>query len=193
RSRSDSPRRRSTSRSSSSRSPFAMSRICRLLGTLPIAAHSRSRERNYTSLKCRSAPGVLLLHAAAAGRRQHFIGAEVAAGIKCVAKIFHRGQIGRSEHFAHKADFFDADAVLARYASAARQTFLQDLVAGSEHALDLGRVALVEQQNRMNVAVAGMEDIDDPNVVLAADLHDFSQDMRQFGAGDNAVLRAVAG
>ena len=40
----------------------------------------------------------------------------------------------------------------------------QDLVAGRQHALHLVGVALVEQQDRMNVAVAGMEDVGDAQI-----------------------------
>ena len=46
---------------------------------------------------------------------------------------------------------------------------LQDLVAGRQHALHLVGVALVEQQDRVDVAVAGVEDVGDPHVVLLAD------------------------
>ena len=43
---------------------------------------------------------------------------------------------------------------------------VQDLVAGRQHALHLIGVAFVEQQDRVNVAVAGMEDVADAHVVL---------------------------
>ena len=42
----------------------------------------------------------------------------------------------------------------------------------SQHALHLVGVALVEQQNRMDVAVAGVEDVDDADVVTSADVGD---------------------
>ena len=54
-------------------------------------------------------------------------------------------------------------------------------------------VALVEQQNRMNVAVAGVKDVDDADVVLAADFDDLAQNVRQLRARHDAVLRAIAG
>ncbi len=42
----------------------------------------------------------------------------------------------------------------------------QNLVAGSDHPLDLLGIAFVEQQNRVDVAVAGVKDVDDPQAVL---------------------------
>src|SRR5437660_11707509 len=100
---------------------------------------------------------MLLLHPAAAGGGEHLVGAEIAAGIERVAEIFHSSQINGREHFAHEADFFDADAMLAGDAAAASQTFVENLIAGGQNALNLGRVALVEQQNRMDIAIAGMK------------------------------------
>src|SRR5436189_5946758 len=81
--------------------------------------------------------------------------------------------------------------MLAGDAAAASDTLFQDLSAGGQDALDLGRVAFVEQQNRMNVPVARMEDIHDLNVVFLADFHDAAEDVRQLRARDHAVLRAI--
>ena len=53
---------------------------------------------------------------------------------------------------------------------------------------DLVGVALVEEHDRVQVAVAGMKDIGDAQLVPSADLGDGAQDLREFGAGDDAVL-----
>ena len=42
----------------------------------------------------------------------------------------------------------------------------------------------------MDVAVAGVKDVGDPQVVALADLGDVPEDVRQLGAGDDAVLGA---
>ena len=42
----------------------------------------------------------------------------------------------------------------------------------------------------MDVAVAGVEDVGDPEVVPLADRGDVPEDVRQLGAGDDAVLGA---
>ena len=71
--------------------------------------------------------------------------------------------------------------------------FVQDLVAREQHALDLFGVAFVEQQDRMDVAVAGVEDVDDADAVPRARLGDELQDLGQLRARHDAVLRAVTG
>src|SRR5262245_24664904 len=124
---------------------------------------------------------MLLLHATAAGGREHFVWAEIAAGIERVAEVFHGGQVGGREHLAHEADLFHADAVFAGDAATASQAFVENLVAGGQNPFYLFTVTLVEQQNRMDIAVASVKDIDDTDVVPCANLGDFSQDVRQCG------------
>jgi hypothetical protein len=67
----------------------------------------------------------------------------------------------------------------------------QNLVTRQEHALHLFRITLVEEQDRVNVAVAGVEDVGDAQIVLAADLLNETKDVRQFCARDDPILRAV--
>ncbi len=47
--------------------------------------------------------------------------------------------------------------------------FGEDFVAGFEHAGHLGGVAFVEEQDRMDVAVAGVKHVHDANAVSRAD------------------------
>ena len=74
--------------------------------------------------------------------------------------------------FSMKLNFLHADAVLAGHAAAASDALVENFAAGRQHAVHLLRIAFVEQQNRMDVAVAGVEHVDDPDVVLFADLGD---------------------
>src|SRR5207302_8107016 len=46
---------------------------------------------------------------------------------------------------------------------------------------------------RVDIAVARMKDVGDPDLIASADLLDHAQDLRQLGPGHNAVLRAEAG
>src|SRR5690348_3393337 len=79
------------------------------------------------------------------------------------------------------------------YTAAARQAFFEDLFAGGEHAFNLIGITLVKQQDRMDVSVAGMKYVHRADPVLRANVIDSPQNMRQFGAGHDAVLRAVTG
>src|SRR5262249_6027634 len=92
----------------------------------------------------------------------------------------------------HEIDLFDTDAMFARDAAAAADALFQDFVTRLEYALDLFRVALVEQENRMDIAVAGVEDVGDAELVLAADALDLAENVRQLSARHDAVLREVA-
>ena len=51
------------------------------------------RRKQLYLLQRRSPAGVFLFHPAAAGGGEHFVGAEIAAGIEGVAQVFHRGQV----------------------------------------------------------------------------------------------------
>ncbi len=53
------------------------------------------------------------------------------------------------------------------------------------------RVAFVEEQDRVNVAIARVEDVGDAQIVLATHFLDEAKDVRQLGARHNAVLRAI--
>jgi hypothetical protein len=61
--------------------------------------------------------------------------------------------------------------------------FVENLVAGRQHALDLIGVALVEEQDRMDVAVAGVKDVGDADAYFAADRDDPPQNVRQLVRG----------
>ena len=92
-------------------------------------------------------------------------GLRAAPGSKTARSARHRQQVLGREQQRHELDLLDADAVLAGDAAAERDARVEDLVAGGEHALDLVGVALVEEQDRMDVAVAGVEDVGDAELV----------------------------
>jgi len=93
----------------------------------------------------------------------------------------------------HQGDLFHADSVLGRHTAAALDTLFQHLAPGGHRPAYLLRVALVDQQHRMHVAVAGVGHVDDLHVVLLADLDDPLDDLRQSGPRHYAVLGEVIG
>src|SRR5262249_59422909 len=70
---------------------------------------------------------------------------------------------------------------------------LEDLAPGRQHRLHLVGVALVEEQDGVDVAVAGVEDVADAEPVALAGAGDRAQDVGDARARHHAVLRAVAG
>ena len=71
-------------------------------------------------------------------------------------------------------------------------TLHQDFSSGRHRPLHLLAIALVEQEDRMDVAIAGMGDVDNANLVLPADFGRAANDLRQSGPRHHAVLKDVA-
>ena len=70
--------------------------------------------------------------------------------------------------------------------------YFEHFLGGMQHVLHLRFVAIVVEEDRMDVAVAGVEDVVDIQAVLPADLADARQHFGQHAARDAGVLRAVA-
>src|SRR5690606_42031164 len=60
-------------------------------------------------------------------------------------------------------------------------------------ALGLALTGTVEEDERVEVAVPGVEDVGDPYAALGGELLDLAQHLRQRGARDDAVLHEVVG
>ena len=91
------------------------------------------------------------------------------------------------------AHFLYTDAVLAGQAAAQFDTRAQNLLSGVHHAPGLVRVALVVHQDGMDVAVAGVKDVGDAQLVFLRHVGDALQNIRHLGARNHPVLRAVVG
>src|SRR5208337_5303258 len=117
------------------------------------------------------APGALAFDAVAAAGKQLGRAAST-LGVQRVANRDHGGQVFRREELGHEGHFLHADAVLSRHAAAEPDAFLENLVAGVEHSLDLLSVALVEEQDGMNIAIAGVKDVGNSNIVSSRDTLD---------------------
>jgi hypothetical protein len=80
-------------------------------------------------------------------------------GVEYVPYIGHGRELIRSESFAHQLSLLDAYAVLAREGAAELEACLQDVVPGREYALNAFGIAVVVKNDRMNVAVTGMHQV----------------------------------
>src|SRR5262249_49977216 len=72
------------------------------------------------------------------------------------------------------------------------QAASHDFVAGLLALFALLGIAAIEQDQGMQVAVSGVEDVTDDQPILLANALDFRERSRNFGARDNAVLRVVS-
>src|SRR5437899_727681 len=99
--------------------------------------------------------------AATAGGRKKFLRVQGARGVEDIAQPRHHLNVILREHHWHGFHLFHADTVLARDRAAYTDAIFQYLLSGSEGAFGLLAVARIEQDQRMQVAVAGMKDVAD--------------------------------
>jgi hypothetical protein len=142
------------------------------------------------ALQCRSSSCLARLDAGARGR-EHLAGAAATFRIKRRLQPGHHQEIFGSKELGHEADFFHANAVLAGDAAAAADAFIQNLMTGRQHSPHLVGVALIEQQYGVNVAVAGMENVADANLMLGTDPLNLAENVRQLSSRDDAVLATI--
>ena len=99
----------------------------------------------------------------------------------------------RAEELRHRARLVDADAVLAGERAAGVDADVEDRRrAAARRARPRPRHRLVVEHERVQVAVAGVEDARDPQAVLVAERVDPPQHLGQPRARDDAVLDVVA-
>src|SRR5262245_14873076 len=93
--------------------------------------------------------------------REHFSGVEQALGVECALHALLLIEIDLREHRRHEVALLDADAVLAGENAADLDAQLEDLSAEFLRLLQFARNIRVIENKRMQVAVAGMENIGD--------------------------------
>jgi hypothetical protein len=80
------------------------------------------------------------------------------------------GEIGLAEHRRHQVALFDADAMFAGQHAADLDAEAQDVGAEGLRLLQLARIVGIIQNQRMQIAVAGVEDVGDAQAVLLRQL-----------------------
>ena len=131
--------------------------------------------------------------AAAAAQRNDLVGVAQFLRVEHLAHATHDVEVGLAEQPRHAVLLFQADAVLAAQHAAEVDAGLQDVVPGLEDAVDLLAVTFVVQHQRVQVAVAGMEDVGDAQAIAVADDLQARQGFGQAGAGDDAVVGVIVG
>src|SRR5262249_25169133 len=122
---------------------------------------------------------------------EELLGVEGAARIEGVLESGHRGEVFAGEDEGQVVAFFGADAVLAGEGAADLDAIGQDLLAGAEDPFDVAFAVAVEEHERVEIAVAGVENVGDAEVEVARDLADALQRGGEFGAGNDGVVQVV--
>ena len=121
------------------------------------------------------------------------------AGVEQTGRIERQLHVAESlqllglELRAHLVDFLDADPVFTGDGAAHFHAQFQYLAADFFGAMQFVRLARVVQNQRMQVAVAGMEHIADAQTVFERQLPDAAQYTREFAPRDGAVHAVVIG
>ena len=105
----------------------------------------------------------------------------------------HEIEISVGEKKRHEFALFHTDAVLAGERPADFHAIADDLGGGFEGAFELRGIPGIVEDDGVQVAVAGVENIADLKAVLLADLLDAAQRLRKFRTRNNAVENVIAG
>src|SRR5579885_1216896 len=133
-------------------------------------------------------PLKLLYLRAPAGLREELAWIEQLAGIPRLAYLLHDAQIERAKNQGHLLLLLYAHAMFTCDAAACLGADLQNFVSRPAHALDLAGHLGVEEDQWMQVAIAGVEDVAHAQSIAGADLAHAPQDVGQAGARHNPIL-----
>jgi hypothetical protein len=100
------------------------------------------------------------------------VGIAQRARVEDIAQVGHRGKGSGPEAGRHELGFFYSYAVLTGYRAAQFEAGQEYVAAGVEHAGDLLGIVLIVEQQRVNVAVTGVHEIGNAQLVAAADFAD---------------------
>ena len=107
-------------------------------------------------------------------------------------KTSHEREIRIGEEQRHQLAFFHADAVLAGKAAADLHAVADDFRRNFHGALELRCIARIKENDGVQVAVAGMEDVADEAAVFFAQLLDVAKSLRKLAPRNDAVENVVA-
>ena len=122
---------------------------------------------------------------------QHLLRVHPAGRIERAPHARLGGEVVLREHERHEVALLQPDPVLAAERAAGVDAEPDDLLRRSEHALQHARLASVEGQQRMQVAVARVEHVGDGDALAPADRVDAGQDLDQLRARHHAVVEVV--
>src|SRR5437016_3409961 len=132
------------------------------------------------------------LEAAAAGG-EHFAWVEERVGVEEALETEDQVERFSGELARHQLVLFHADAVLACDRAARFDAPDQDLFARRARLFEVAGLARVEENDRVQVAIAGVEDVADGEAVALGDFADELQCARDPGAGHDAILHVIRG
>ena len=124
--------------------------------------------------------------------REQFARVQEAIRVEDIPDTLLQFQVFRGENHPHELLLLEADAVFTRQRTAGIHTGTQNVTTCGKHSLDFILVTLIKKHNRVQVAIARVKDIRNPKIVFCSDLFNLLEDLREFCAGNHAILRCMA-
>ena len=131
--------------------------------------------------------------AAETGRGKNFRRVGKQEGIEGATDALHGVEVRLSKHFGHHFLFVFANAVLAGNGASGSNAQLENLKRESFSGFFLAGDTAVVENERVKIPVAGVEDVGDAQASFSAEAGNFAHDLRERGAGNDAVLNDVIG
>jgi hypothetical protein len=122
---------------------------------------------------------------------QHLLRVHPPGGIERAPNARLRREVVVGEHERHEVPLLESDAMFARKRAPGVDAEPDDLLRRSEHALQHARLAPVERQEGVKVAVARVEHVGDGDALARADRVDAGQDLDQLRARHHGVVEVV--
>src|SRR6267143_2986870 len=130
---------------------------------------------------------------AAFAQGEALAGIERAIGIERVMDAAHEVEVGVGENERHELGLFHADAVFAGERAADFEAVADDFGGGLHGTFELGGIARVVEDDGMQIAITGVEDVADLKTELRADFLDAAESLRKFRTRNHAIEDVVAG
>ena len=125
-------------------------------------------------------------------RGKHFGGIGKSERVEGATNALHGDEVGFGKHFGHHVLLFFPDAVFAGDGAAGGEREFENLEGEGFGSLFLAG-KWRSKNERVEIAVAGVENIGDAKARMRAEAGNFGHDLRERGARDNAVLHDVIG
>src|SRR6266850_3125352 len=130
---------------------------------------------------------------AAFAQGKDFAGIERAIGIEGVVDAAHEVEVGVGEYEWHELGLFHADAVFSGERAADFEAVTDDFGRGLHGAFELGGVPRIVEDDGMQIAVTGVENVANLKTELRADFLDAPKGLRKLRTGDHAIQDVIAG
>jgi len=124
--------------------------------------------------------------------REEFAWVQEAIGVKDIPDTLLQFQVFRGENRPHELLLLEANPVFTRQRTAGIDTGTQNVTASGKNSLDFILVTLIKEHNRVQISIARVKNIRNPKIVLCSYFLNLLEDLREFCAGNHAILRCMA-